>query len=142
MEQTDSRGNKYERNPKMPAMERLPWVCHCHQFRNPHPQRPDNPASTCPIKCWGPTTEKSYEHDVIKKKVTCPTCSCNYMASFEVNAFSDVRVCRELAEKDDGALVARQLKAKASADLMSTILHQSADAAFRCAPQIMEKIRL
>ena len=36
-------------------------------------------------------------------------------------------------------LVARRAKAKASLDLMSTILHSSADAAFLCASQVMDK---
>ena len=50
-----------------------------------------------------------------------------------------MRVGRELDEKGEGVLVARRAKAKASSDLMSTILHSSADAAFRCASQVMAK---
>ena len=38
----------------------------------------------------------------------------------------------EMEEKDEGAFLARREKATALADLMSTILHQSADAAFKC----------
>ena len=47
-----------------------------------------------------------------------------------------------MEDKNTGALVARRAKAKASADLMSTILHQSADAAFNCAAQVMYKNKI
>ena len=40
-------------------------------------------------------------------------------------------------EKSTGVLPRRQAAAKASADLMTTILNQSAEAAFRCASQVM-----
>ena len=59
-------------------------MCHCHQFRNPHPQRPDNPISSCPIKCRNPETGEVYEYDIIKRRVTCPACLCNCSAAFEV----------------------------------------------------------
>ena len=85
MERTGTRGNLCGRAPKLPAMERLPWVCHCHQFRNPNPQRPNNTTTSCPIKCCNPEGEV-YAYDPIKRKVTCPACLCNCSAAFEVRA--------------------------------------------------------
>ena len=41
-----------------------------------------------------------------------------------------------------GALPERRAKAKASADLMTTILQQSAESAFKCASQVMKKMEL
>ena len=45
-------------------------------------------------------------------------------------------------EKSTGVLPCRQSAAKASADLMTTILNQSAEAAFRCASQVMIKNKI
>ena len=53
-----------------------------------------------------------------------------------------MRVGRELDEKGEGVLVARRAKAKASSDLMSTIIHSSADAAFCCVLQVMTKSQI
>ena len=59
--------------------------------------------------------------------------------AFEVSAYQDVRVGRELGEKDEGVQVTLRVRAKAYLDLMSTILHSSADAAFRCVSKVMAK---
>ena len=42
-------------------------------------------------------------------------------------------------EAGAGAIPERRAKAKASADLMTTILQQSAESAFKCASQVMTK---
>lgn len=72
-------------------------------------------------------------YDTVHRKITCPSCNRNCMMTFEVSVYQDVRVGRELEEKGEGVLVARHARAKASTDLMSTILHQSEEYAFRCA---------
>ena len=45
-------------------------------------------------------------------------------------------------KKSTGVLPRCQAAAKASADLMTTILNQSAEAAFRCASQVMMKNKI
>ena len=91
VERTGSRGNICERAPKRPTMERLPWVCHCHQMRNPNPQRPDNNTSTCAMKCRN-GDGIVYEYDKVKRKVTCPSCLCNCTAAFEVSGGGEARI--------------------------------------------------
>ena len=49
-------------------------------------------------------------------------------------------VTKQLEEGRD-ALPSRRLRAKESADLMPTIMNQSADSAFKCAAQVMKKIK-
>ena len=84
VERIGTRGNIRERGPKQLTMERLSWVCHCHQMRNPHPHRPDNNTSTCAIKCRN-IEGGVYEYNAIKRNVTCPSCLCNCTAAFEVS---------------------------------------------------------
>ena len=79
-----SKGQACGRAPKLPVMERLPYVCHCHQMRNPNPRDPDDPVSTCPIKCRDPKTGVAYKYDTVLRKVTCPSCLCNCTCAFEV----------------------------------------------------------
>ena len=86
---TGTRGQDCTRVPKVPVMDRLPFVCHCHQMRSHHPQRPDNASSTCPIKCRDPGMGEVYEFDMVKKKVTCSSCLCNCTCAFEVSSVSD-----------------------------------------------------
>ena len=57
-----------ERAPKMPQLERLPYICHCHQMRNPNPQNPNAAGSTCVLKCCDPNTGKWYGFDEQTRK--------------------------------------------------------------------------
>ena len=70
------------RAPRLPTLEKLPIVCHCHQMRNPQPGVANAVGSTCRIKC---TDEKGRIYDVDSTgKSTCPSCKCNCSAAYEV----------------------------------------------------------
>ena len=49
---------------------------------------------------------------------------------------------RELEEKGEGTLVARQVRVKALDDLMSPILHQSVESSFCCVSQVMTQNKI
>ena len=129
-------GETCERAPKMPIMERIPIVCHCIQMRNPNPKQWDDPASTCPIKCTNLQTGERYIYDAVKRKVTCPSCLCSCTAAFEASAYQDITVAQTV-DKVLGVITIHKKEVKSSSELMATILSQSADAAFRCASQVM-----
>ena len=70
------------RAPRLPVLEKLPIVCHCHQMRNPQPGVANAVGSTCRIKC---TDEKGRIYDVDSTgKSTYPSCKCNCSAAYEV----------------------------------------------------------
>ena len=46
--------------PRLPIMERIAFLCHCHQMRNHHPSVWDIQGSTCSIKFTNKVTGERY----------------------------------------------------------------------------------
>ena len=82
------RGKITDRAPRMPELERVPIICHCHQMVNPNPRKWDNAGSTCIIKCTNVETGVRYGYDELTKRSTCPACTCQCTAAFEVSILS------------------------------------------------------
>ena len=71
------------RAPRIPTLEKVPIVCHCHQMRNAHPSIPDAPGSTCVVQC---RDKDGHPYGVgADGKTKCPSCLCNCSAAFEVS---------------------------------------------------------
>ena len=71
-----------------PELERVPVICHCHQMANPNPRQWDNAGSTCIIKCTNVETGERYGYDDLTRRSTCPACTCQCTAAFEVSILS------------------------------------------------------
>ena len=70
--------------PRLPHMEKVPIMCHCHQMCNPQPNVWDTKGSTCIIQCTNKKTGDKYGVDPVSNTTTCPSCRCTCLAAFEV----------------------------------------------------------